>query len=639
MGEFAREVYMRRVQQPFLISAITASFLVAQFAVVPAVAREGQTGWPQWGQNPQHQGFVSVTGQQITNVLANIVYDPNVPAEQASQGGDLLAHYQAPLISGNGTDVFMEFKSGSFNPRNFATQVWHEKRLTWSNNALVTVWDFSSDWSPEPDNGVLGGWEPVFHAALVGTSVYVPGKSGTVFKLDAATGNVIARINPFNNLDNNTFVAGVLSADGAGNVYYNAVKLDPSDPWGIKGTDIPGSWLVKVNADGTTQTVPYTTLVPDAPTSCLGAFATSQLPWPPSPTAVPPAFPCLSPRPGLNAAPAIAPDGTIYTVARAHEPHSTRYSWVVATNADLSRKWATSLRDFLNDGCGVIVPIATSDTPQKGACRFGANFGVEPATNQRPAGRVIDQSSSSPTVAPDGSILYGSYSRYNVSRGHLWKFEPVTGRITATYDFGWDSTPAILQQNGSYSIAVKDNHYDEEEGFYCNQDPNFPVSQTVCAFTGIPAGPFYITQLDPNLVPQWKFRNVNTQSCVRTASGSLSCSSNPPHPNGFEWCINAPAIDGRGTVYVNSEDGNLYTIPQGHTGVFTTNDPTVPRIFTNLALGAAYTPLAIGPDGLIYTENDGHLFVVGVAPGGADIDMSTAPTSNPPPTTVTDDSD
>jgi len=392
-----------------------------------------------------------------------------------------------------------------------------------------------------------------------------------------------------------------------------------------------------VNADGTTQTVPYTTLVPNAPTSCFGSFRTSQLPWPPSPTAVPSTFACVSPRPGLNVAPALAPDGTVYTVARVH--NASRYSWVVAANADLSPKWATSLRDFLTDGCGVIVPIATANTPQRGACRFGANVGVDPATNQRPAGRVIDQSSSSPTVAPDGSVLYGSYSRYNVSRGHLWKFEPGTGHITATYDFGWDSTPAIFQHAGTYSIAIKDNHYDEEEGFYCNPNPTVPVSLIVCDFTNIPAGPFYITQLNPNLAVQWKFQNVNTQSCVRTASGALSCSSSPPHPHGFEWCINAPAIDGNGTVYANSEDGNLYTIPQGHTGIFTSGNPTVPRIFTNLALGAAYTPLAIGPDGLIYTENDGHLFVVGVASGGTDLPTSSAPTSNTPPTTVTDDSD
>ena len=35
------------------------------------------------------------------------------------------------------------------------------------------------------------------------------------------------------------------------------------------------------------------------------------------------------------------------------------------------------------------------------------------------------------------------------------------------------------------------------------------------------------------------------------------------------------------------------------------------RIFLNQALGAAYTPLSLGPDGKIYTENDGILFTVG----------------------------
>jgi hypothetical protein len=56
-------------------------------------------------------------------------------------------------------------------------------------------------------------------------------------------------------------------------------------------------------------------------------------------------------------------------------------------------------------------------------------------------------------------------------------------------------------------------------------------------------------------------------------------------------------------VYANSEDGNLYAINQG--GILKAN------IFLDLALGAAYTPLAVGPDGKIYTENKGTLFVIG----------------------------
>jgi len=123
-----------------------------------------------------------------------------------------------------------------------------------------------------------------------------------------------------------------------------------------------------------------------------------------------------------------------------------------------------------------------------------------------------------------------------------------------------------------------------------------------------PQGPYYITQLSPSMTPEWKFRNTNTQSCSRNPDGTLTCSTT--HPNGFEWCINAPAVDRNGVVYANSEDGNLYSINP--------NGTEKQRIFLNLAIGAAYTPLSLSADGLIYTENDGHLFVVG--DGGRDVD-------------------
>jgi hypothetical protein len=35
------------------------------------------------------------------------------------------------------------------------------------------------------------------------------------------------------------------------------------------------------------------------------------------------------------------------------------------------------------------------------------------------------------------------------------------------------------------------------------------------------------------------------------------------------------------------------------------------KLFLNLALGAAYTPVSIGGDGKLYTQNNGHLFAVG----------------------------
>src|SRR5215472_12824826 len=125
--------------------------------------------------------------------------------EQAENGGELLAHYQAPLT--HGQDVFMEFISGTYvscNPPgaytpfpcgndNWFNQVWNEKRLHWENGQLVEKWSFASDWKPEPDaGGSLGGWQPVFHAALTNDSVWVPGAGGTVFRLAMGSETVLA---------------------------------------------------------------------------------------------------------------------------------------------------------------------------------------------------------------------------------------------------------------------------------------------------------------------------------------------------------------------------------------------------------------------------------------------------------------
>ena len=572
---------MRRALLRLLVPAIGAALAIG--ATLAPAAAAGPTNWPQWGQNPQHQGFVDVAGQALNRALASVQYDPNVPAEQAASGGDLLAHYQAPLLHQN--DVFMEFKTGPFtDPDHWNTQTWHEKRLHAENGALVAVWDYASSWKPEPNgpgNGQsskqdrlgLGGWEPVFHAVLANDFIYVPSVDGTIVKLATGDGSVVSSINPGYAAAANTknFVAGPLSADSSGNVYFNAIQLNNADPWGgASGTDVSDSWLVKVAPDDSTQKVSYKSLISGAPTTCTTTYnTTTDLPWPNFKT-TPPTGPCGSPRVGLNVAPAIAPDGSIYTVARLHL--RSRYSYILGVNPNLTPKWQASLRGHLNDGCGVLLPNDNGG-PNGIGCRSGSPKGVDPATNESPAGRVIDQTSSSPTVAPDGSILYGSYSRYNFARGHLWKYSP-TGQLLATFDFGWDSTPAIFPHGNTYSVVIKDNHYDAN----------------CCPGNGAPPpGPFFITQLNHNLKIEWQFQSTTIVQ--------------PDNPNGFEWCINAPAIDGNGVVYANSEDGNVYAINQGGT--------LKQKIFLQVAIGAAYTPLSIAADGKLYTENDGFLFVIG----------------------------
>src|SRR5262249_28855022 len=156
-------------------------------------------------------------------------------------------------------------------------------------HTLETRWTFASDWKPEPFSFSSHGpnWEPVFHAALAGRFVYVPGFGGTIFRLAKNNGAVLARINPFGGaLDPQSFTSGPLTVDDAGNVYYHVVKLDLSSPppWDV---DVLDSWLVKAAPDGSTRKVRYADLVPEARTlTCLGTFST--LPAPPSPDAVPP---------------------------------------------------------------------------------------------------------------------------------------------------------------------------------------------------------------------------------------------------------------------------------------------------------------------------------------------------------------
>ena len=567
--------------------------LMAGFAVLAAAsAARGQEGTPP-SRPSRTRSAAAAPGQPLAAILADLVYDPFVPLEAADSGGSLLVHYAVPIL--DGSTAYMEFKSGSYIPclplgsgmpspcgaDAWSSQIWNVRKLVWSHGVLTTAWEFASDWKPVPAGGGVGNWEPVFHPALAGDFLYVPGSSGTVYKLSKASGNVIARINPFGIPDNPTYVAGGLAADAAGNVYYNALALNRHEPW---GSDALGAWLVRIAPDGTASKATFASLVPGAPPPsalCQTSF-TTDLPWPPSAAAVPPSNTCGSQRPGINVIPAAAPDGTIYTVSRAHL--NSRYAYVVAVHPDLTPAWSASLRNILNDGCDVGLP--PSGTP--GGCRAGSTKGVDPATNDVPAGRVVDVASSSPVVLPDGGVLYGAFTAYNSSRGHLFKFTS-DGRAAATYDFGWDITPAVYPHGGTYSILLKDNHY--ELGSYCF-DPAFCPPET----------PRYdFVSLDANLSVEWRFRNTNTLSCRRESNGEVTCVSN--QPNGFEWCINQPGVDANGVAYANSEDGFLYAIAPGGT--------LVGRIFLDLALGAAYTPLAISADGLIYAQNNGHLFVVG----------------------------
>ena len=64
-----------------------------------------------------------------------------------------------------------------------------------------------------------------------------------------------------------------------------------------------------------------------------------------------------------------------------------------------------------------------------------------------------------------------------------------------------------------------------------------------------------------------------------------------------------PAIDAAGTMYANSEDGNVYAIDA--------DGSLQGRLLLDTALGASYTPVTLDYAGRIYALNAGPMYVVG----------------------------
>ncbi|HKS98030.1 MAG TPA: hypothetical protein VJT31_00745 [Rugosimonospora sp.] len=550
-----------------------------------ASARPAACIWTQWGQGAAHDGASCVAGQRGLHLIQQLTVDPFAAQEVAENpGGALAVNYPAPLLD-TGGNVYVLQKAGRYvscdppgsgqpapcGSDSIDQQVWTQRAYTWRHGQLAPRWTFTSDWKPLP-----GTRDGLFQAALAGRYLYIPGAEGTVFQVDKGTGTALRRINPFGAVvDPSAYITGGLTVDPRGDLYYNVVTA---------GSDAR-SWLVKVPVNGPIRTVDYRTLIPDAPKPsdlCYGTFANLSpqpaRPWPPAPQpdgspTLPPLVPCLSQRAATNVAPAIGPDGTVFTVSRAQNAHTSNYAYVIALHPDLRLKWAASMRGELDDGCGVLTPYGTGASD----CRVGATPGVDPATNLPPAGEAPDFNSGSPTALPDGGVLFGAYTQYNGFRGHLMKFD-AAGRYAGSFDFGEGITAPVYPHDGTYSLITKNNYY-------------------------LSNGPYYITSLDAGMRVEWQARNTSTQTCERQPDGTVTCADDGQHPDGFEWCISSPAFDRDGTLYGLSEDGYLYALDR--------SGRVRERVFLGRSIEEAYTPTAIDPAGRVYAQNNGQLYVLG----------------------------
>src|SRR5262249_16242499 len=96
------------------------TYLLAVLAVAACgttdqvITTPGCDAWHQWGNNGSHAGKSCVRGQPLATTLANVVYDPFIDLEVADAQGNLVVHYQAPLIDGD--DLYMMIKRGTYTP-------------------------------------------------------------------------------------------------------------------------------------------------------------------------------------------------------------------------------------------------------------------------------------------------------------------------------------------------------------------------------------------------------------------------------------------------------------------------------------------------------------------------------------------
>ena len=295
-------------------------------------------------------------------------------------------------------------------------------------------------------------------------------------------------------------------------------------------------------------------------------------------------------------------------------------SYVLAATAagdsNITRAALGSAPALSNDGSTLYV--AVNNTNQYDACLLGLDsttltttkykvFLTDPR-NGNNAG-VIDQSTASPMVGPDGTVFFGVFGNpYNGSRGFLLHFSANLTQEFTPGAFGWDDTPSVIpttmvpsyQGTSSYLILSKYNNY-------------------VAAETGSEGGdgvnkiaildPF-ATEIDPHNDGN---PNLLVMAEVETIVSPTPDTqyTNAGYPNAVQQGMvyhNGTVVDPyTDSVFINNEDGHAYRWNLG------SNSLTQSIQITD-GIGEPYTPTAIGPDGTIYAINGGTLFALGGLP-------------------------
>jgi hypothetical protein len=402
------------------------------------------------------------------------------------------------------------------------------------------LWTNTSDYTLPPFS-----WMPPFGPALTPSNrLYFPGNGGTVYYIDnpdTAGATITGQLAFF----------GIANYNANPGAYNSSVMIDTPitadnagniyfgfEVTGSNPSNLVGGGIARIDASGNGSWVLASTAANDA-----------------NVTKVP-----------LASAPALSADGSTLYVSVNND--GNYYGYLLGLN---STTLATQDKVFLKD-------------PRHG--------------NAQNAG-LLDISTATPMVAPDGTVFYGIFGNpYNGSRGFLLHFSADLTREFIPGSFGWDDTASIVPASmvpsyhgtSSYLIFSKYNNY---------------------AFVG-GDGVNLVGVLDPNAT-QPDGRNDGDPN-LRVMNEVLTMPGPSPDfgarfsgfPNAVrEWCINDTVIDpATQSILVNSEDGNVYRWNLA-------TDSLTEAVHLTPGVGEPYVPTLVGADGTVIALNGGLVFGLG----------------------------
>jgi len=450
----------------------------------------------------------------------------------------VLQNTSGPLYIHYGSPLVTAANTVLIPVRTSASNTYRVEAHSGANGALI--YTLLTDFSPPPYN-----WIPSYSPVLSqGTRLYYAGAGGTVYyrdQPDSATGpsgQIAFYGNALYAANQAAFASTVMIstpiAADANGNIYFGFDVTGSNPANLT------SGLARIGADGTG--------------SWIGASAAAQ-----GDTSIV--------EVAMNCAPAVSNDGsTLYFgVSEGPVGQGGSAGYLVAVNST------------------TLAPVARVRL-------------IDPSTGND--AEVLDESSASPTVGPDGDVYYGVFESaccINDDRGWLLHFDATLTQKKTPGAFGWDTTASVVPASlvpsytgsSSYLLFTKYNNYlnigpgGNGHNKVAVLDPNAAMTDPI---TGATVMQEVITILGPTPSPPG-----NTTGSVR------------------EWCINSGAIDPfAASAMANSEDGTIYRWS------FASNS-LVQQVTLTAGVSEAYTPTAIGADGKAYAINDANLFAVGQA--------------------------